>query len=92
MARSLEQMRVKWDRTYPGVDSDILQRFDNPTQLVLLKNWSRLIDHADDLHGKLVHRIEKTSAELLNLRNSVSIAHPVDRRTAVRCSRSISCC
>lgn len=73
LPRSLAQMRAKWETIYPGVDADLLQRFDNPTQLRLLKNWSRLIDHADALHGKLVHRIEKTSAGLLNRRNSVSI-------------------
>jgi hypothetical protein len=77
LPRSLEQMRSKWERIYPGVDSDLLQRFDIPTQLALLKNWSRLADHLDALHGKLVHRIEKTSGELLNLRNSVSIIDTV---------------
>jgi hypothetical protein len=81
LPRSLQQMRSKWEMTYPGVDSDLLQRFDNPTQLALLKNWSRLIDHADALHGKLAHRIEKTSGELLNLKNSVSITDAFDRHT-----------
>lgn len=73
LPRSLEQVRSKWERIYPGVDSDLLQRFDEPTQLTLLRNWSRLVDHANALHGKLSHRIEKTSSELLNLRDSVSI-------------------
>lgn len=73
LPRSLEQLRSKWERIYPGVDSDLLQRFDEPTQLELLRNWSRLVDHANSLHGKLSHRIEKTSSELLNLRDSVSI-------------------
>jgi hypothetical protein len=78
LPRSLEQMRSKWERTYPGVDSDLLQRFDHPTQLTLLKNWARLLDHAEALHGKLVHRIEKTSSELLSRRNNLSIAEPID--------------
>ncbi|KAK4099239.1 hypothetical protein N658DRAFT_171855 [Parathielavia hyrcaniae] len=74
LPRSLEQMRAKWERIYPGVDSDLLQRFDIPTQLTLLRNWSRLVDHAAALQGTLADRIDKTSAELLNLRNSLMIA------------------
>ncbi|KAK3297097.1 uncharacterized protein B0H64DRAFT_391334 [Chaetomium fimeti] len=74
LPRSLKQMRSKWEMTYPGVDSDLLQRFDNHTQLALLRNWSRLIEHADALHGKLADRIEKRSGELLSLRNNLMIA------------------
>ena len=85
LPRSLEQMRSKWERIYPGVDSDLLQRFDHPTQLALLKNWSRLTDHADTLHGKLAHRIEKASGELLSRRNNVSITDPVDRYSIPSC-------
>jgi hypothetical protein len=76
LPRSLKEMRSKWERIYPGVDSDLTQRFDEPTQLTLLRNWSRLIDHAEALHGKLANRIEKRSAELLSLRDSVSITEP----------------
>ena len=79
LLRSLKQMRSKWEAIYPGVDWDPrVERFDNFTQLALLKNWSRLMDHAGALHGKLAHRIEKTSSELLSLRNSVSITDPVN--------------
>jgi hypothetical protein len=78
LPRSLEQMSSKWKTTYPGlpVDSDLLQRFDNATQSVILRNWSRLMDHAQALHEKLAQRIEKTSGEFMNLRNSVSITIP----------------
>jgi len=79
LPRSLGQMRSKWERIYPGADSDLRERFDNPSQLALLKNWSRLIDHADALREKLAHRIEKTSGEFLNLRNSVSTTYPIGR-------------
>ncbi|SPQ26432.1 22ca2805-573e-43ea-8be1-8d51f75a5e2c [Thermothielavioides terrestris] len=79
LPRSLQQMRSKWQSTYPGVDSDLLERFDNPTQLTLLKNWSRLVDHAGALHEKLAHRIEKRSGELLNLRNTLLLARATVR-------------
>lgn len=78
LPRSLEQMRSKWERTHPGVDSDLLQRFNNRTQLARLRNWSRLVGHADMLHKRLVHRIEKTAAEFLNRRNNVSATDPSD--------------
>ncbi|KAK3900507.1 hypothetical protein C8A05DRAFT_45657 [Staphylotrichum tortipilum] len=38
-------------------------------------NWSRLLDHAEALHGKLVDKIEM-SADLLNRRDSVSTPDP----------------
>ncbi len=85
LPRSLQQMWATWERIYPGVDSDLSQRFNDLTQLGLLENWSRLVDYAHALHGKLAHRIEKTSGELLNLRNSVSMTdtfsqHSMERR------------
>ncbi len=84
LPRSLRKMRAKWEGIYPGVDSDLSQRFDDPTQLALLENWSRVIDHADALHETLAHRIEKTSDELLNLRNSVSITNPSSQHSTER--------
>jgi hypothetical protein len=82
LPRSLEQMRSKWEGTYPGVDADPLRvRFNHRTELALLRNWLRLMAHAYTLHGKLVHRIEKMSAEFLSRRNNVSITDPVDRHT-----------
>lgn len=72
LPRSLQQMKAKWEQIYPGVDSDLTHRFAEDTQLTLLKNWTRLTDHVDELHRKLVERVEKRSAELLNLRDSVS--------------------
>lgn len=81
LPRSFQQMRSKWDSTYPGVEADLTQRFDASAQLALLENWSRLIDHAGELHGKLAQRIEKRAAELLKLRDSVSTAVPPDAMT-----------
>ena len=52
---------------------------------------SRLTDHADTLHGKLAHRTEKASGELLNRRNNVSTTDPIDRHTTARCRRRIPC-
>ncbi|KAK4110285.1 hypothetical protein N656DRAFT_791207 [Canariomyces notabilis] len=84
LPRSLEQMRSKWQTTHPGVESDLLQRFDNATQLMILRNWSQLMNHAHALHGKLAQRIEKTSGEFMNLRNSVSITNGIDRHPQKR--------
>ena len=76
LPRTLQQMGRKWERTYPGMESDLAQRFGEVYQETLLNNWTRLIDHAKELHGKLADRIEKRSAELLRLRDSVSITEP----------------
>jgi hypothetical protein len=86
-------MRQRWETTYPGVDSDLTERFDNSTQLTLLQNWSRLVDYADALHDKLVKRIEKMSADLLNRKDSVSVTDPHDRRAPGRTATiHVLCC
>ncbi len=81
LPRSLRQMRWRWETTYPGVDSDLTQRFDNPTQLALLRNWALLIDHAEASHGKLVDKVEKMSADLLSRRDSVCFEDSRNWRT-----------
>lgn len=93
LPRSMQQMGAKWEQTYPGVDSDLTQRFDEPIQLALLNNWDKLLDHADALHGKLAHRMEKMSSELLSRRDSVSMIDPFDWHTpVVERRRSTSSC
>ncbi|KAK3897505.1 hypothetical protein C8A05DRAFT_19751 [Staphylotrichum tortipilum] len=82
--RSLQQMRRTWEMAYPSLESDLTQRFDGPTQLTLLENWTRLLNHAKAQQGKLVDRIEKMSADLLSRRDSVSITGPHSRHAVER--------
>ena len=71
--QSLYGMRQEWERTYPALDADLLERFNEETQAILLKNWDRLMKHADNLHIKLVNRLEKKEKDLASLRDSVSL-------------------
>ncbi|POR31170.1 Uncharacterized protein TPAR_08632 [Tolypocladium paradoxum] len=70
LPRSLRGLRTEWERTYPAMNSDLLERFDERTQGKLLKNWNTLITHADELHSELIGRIEKKTGELMSLRDS----------------------
>ena len=73
LPRSLYGMRQEWERTYPAVDADLLERFDESTQATLLRNWDTLIMRVDELHSTLVKRIEKKVTDLARLRDSVGI-------------------
>lgn len=74
LPRSLREIQSKWEKTYPGQDSDLLERFDEATQLALLENWRKVVARADKCHADLVERINKRAEELLGLRDKVSIA------------------
>ncbi|KND93768.1 hypothetical protein TOPH_01947 [Tolypocladium ophioglossoides CBS 100239] len=64
LPQSLDGMRNEWERTYPAIDADLLERFDEETQATLLRNWDTLIMRVNELHSNLVKRIEKKAADL----------------------------
>ena len=74
LPESLHGMRQEWERTYPAIDSDLLERFDEETQAALLKNWDMVLRHAKELHSELMARIEKKIQDLGRLRDSVSFS------------------
>lgn len=71
MPESLRHAQKTWEITYPGRNSDLQGRFDESTQTKLLDNWASVIAHAEEMHAKLITRIEKRTKELLRLRDSV---------------------
>ncbi|KAJ6443558.1 hypothetical protein O9K51_04737 [Purpureocillium lavendulum] len=74
LPRLLRDMVKTWQRTYPGMNADLLTRFDEATQMKLLDNWHTVIAHAECKRKQLTDRIEKRAAELLRLRDSLFLS------------------
>jgi hypothetical protein len=70
--RSLRRMFEEWSRAYKGRFSDRLDRFDKETQVALLLNWEKLLDHVDRAHDRLLRRLREKEAEVRSLRADVS--------------------
>lgn len=71
----VQRIKGEWERAYPAVnlpDGDGGERIKLVDRKTLLKNWSKVSDHVDEMHQKLVARIENRIIELQGLRNTVS--------------------
>ncbi|UNI19500.1 hypothetical protein JDV02_005682 [Purpureocillium takamizusanense] len=72
VADSLKDMRDEWARTYPGQDTERLERFDVKTQEILLKNWEAVMSCLGAKRDLLMARIRRSVDDLRLIREGLS--------------------